>query len=390
MIGQERAEAERRLWQQYVDNRFAQVRGDVKTEASQMHAWLVWLARGMVVHQQQVFYVEYLQPSWLARRWQSNSFGGLVGGLLGCILGVLVGSLGISDEPSFVLLYLESAKILVGVSAGLIAGLIFGSLTGITFGLFKMRREIVLSETLSWNWTQVFDWQRSRYSLFFGMSTGLFFGLTTSIANEPVLALIFGVNIAFGIIIVFGLGTGLIAALQSNELQVTSRTNEGILRSLVNAINGGIRTGASVVLIIILYSLTSIGFVLLLSVVLTTISGPELIIADREINDFSALTLYCIVTGFVFGLFRYGGIVAMKHSVLRLLLLLCGAPWNFDLALNEAVSRNLMTRVGGGYRFYHRLLQEHFAEHEQPELPVAPILGPQQGDSVGGRRARQQ
>jgi hypothetical protein len=31
------------------------------------------------------------------------------------------------------------------------------------------------------------------------------------------------------------------------------------------------------------------------------------------------------------------------------------------------VRRDLMTRVGGGYRFSHQLLQAHFAEHEAPE-----------------------
>lgn len=86
---------------------------------------------------------------------------------------------------------------------------------------------------------------------------------------------------------------------------------------------------------------------------------------------------------------RYGGAAVIKHYILRLLLRFrCHTPWNFAAALDEAVSRTLMTRVGGGYRFYHRLLQEHFAEREVSDLPIAPILGPQQGDRAAGLRAQ--
>ncbi|PDV97170.1 hypothetical protein [Candidatus Chloroploca asiatica] len=87
--------------------------------------------------------------------------------------------------------------------------------------------------------------------------------------------------------------------------------------------------------------------------------------------------------GFLFGilvggLVLYGGAAVIKHYLLRLLPRFhCGASWDSADALDQAVSHILMTRVGGSYRFYHRLLQEHLAEHEDSDLPVATILGPQ-------------
>lgn len=53
----------------------------------------------------------------------------------------------------------------------------------------------------------------------------------------------------------------------------------------------------------------------------------------------------------------------IQHFALRLVLWWNGyAPWNYAKFLDYATDRLLMQRVGGGYRFLHRLLQEHFAK----------------------------
>ncbi len=52
----------------------------------------------------------------------------------------------------------------------------------------------------------------------------------------------------------------------------------------------------------------------------------------------------------------------LNHS-LRIVLYLNGyAPWNYARFLDYATDRLFLQRVGGGYRFIHRLLQEHFAQ----------------------------
>ncbi len=66
--------------------------------------------------------------------------------------------------------------------------------------------------------------------------------------------------------------------------------------------------------------------------------------------------------GLLMGL-RLGGIACIQHLVLRLILCFNGdIPWNYTHFLDYTVGRLLLQRVGGGYRFIHILLQEHFAQ----------------------------
>ncbi|HEY9853433.1 MAG TPA: hypothetical protein V6D28_28440 [Leptolyngbyaceae cyanobacterium] len=56
-------------------------------------------------------------------------------------------------------------------------------------------------------------------------------------------------------------------------------------------------------------------------------------------------------------------IACIQHFVLRFILWSNGhTPWNYARFLNYATERMILQRVGGRYRFIHRLLQEHFAQ----------------------------
>ena len=60
--------------------------------------------------------------------------------------------------------------------------------------------------------------------------------------------------------------------------------------------------------------------------------------------------------------FYISGAEAPRHFILRCLLYRNGSiPWNYARFLNYSTERMLLQRVGGRYRFIHRLLQEHFA-----------------------------
>ena len=64
-----------------------------------------------------------------------------------------------------------------------------------------------------------------------------------------------------------------------------------------------------------------------------------------------------IVSGFIMSV-----VEALKHFILLCLLYRNGSiPWNYARFLNYSTERMLLQRVGGRYRFIHRLLQEHFA-----------------------------
>ena len=92
---------------------------------------------------------------------------------------------------------------------------------------------------------------------------------------------------------------------------------------------------------------------------LTLLTGP-----------FSSLVL---LVGLFIGLFvglMKGGLAWLQHYTLRFLLHKSGLlPWrDHDLIafLDHACDRIFLRRVGGGYIFVHRLLQEHFAAKYVP------------------------
>jgi hypothetical protein len=83
------------------------------------------------------------------------------------------------------------------------------------------------------------------------------------------------------------------------------------------------------------------------------------------LNGKQASILSALITGIglaiVFG-FLFSGVQVLIHFILRCLLYRNGSiPWNYARFLNYSTERMLLQRVGGRYRFIHRLLQVHFA-----------------------------
>ncbi|MEJ1936489.1 hypothetical protein WDZ92_40375, partial [Nostoc sp. NIES-2111] len=55
----------------------------------------------------------------------------------------------------------------------------------------------------------------------------------------------------------------------------------------------------------------------------------------------------------------------IQHFCLRVALWSRGyVPWNYAKFLNYCTERLFLQRVGGRYRFIHKLLQDHFAQME--------------------------
>lgn len=60
-----------------------------------------------------------------------------------------------------------------------------------------------------------------------------------------------------------------------------------------------------------------------------------------------------------------GGKACLQHFILRLILYFNGyIPWNYARFLDYCTERLFLQRVGGRYRFIHKLLQDHFAKME--------------------------
>ena len=63
-----------------------------------------------------------------------------------------------------------------------------------------------------------------------------------------------------------------------------------------------------------------------------------------------------------------GGVAVIKHLILHYLLWRKGyLPWNLVRFLDYAAERIFLRKVGGGYIFVHRLLQDHFASLYQDQ-----------------------
>jgi hypothetical protein len=73
--------------------------------------------------------------------------------------------------------------------------------------------------------------------------------------------------------------------------------------------------------------------------------------------------IFSLSFGLMVGL-RNGGVACIQHFILRLILYRNGyIPWNYAQFLDYATDRLFLQRVGGGYRFMHDLLRQHFAQN---------------------------
>ena len=76
----------------------------------------------------------------------------------------------------------------------------------------------------------------------------------------------------------------------------------------------------------------------------------------------NSLLFFILGVGIAIGVIE-SGMSAIQHFSLRIVLWFSGyIPWNYARFLDYATNRLFLQRVGGEYRFIHRLLQEHFAQ----------------------------
>jgi hypothetical protein len=84
-------------------------------------------------------------------------------------------------------------------------------------------------------------------------------------------------------------------------------------------------------------------------------------------NALITFLIFGLVVGLGGGL-RNGGFAYLQHHVLRFLLWRNDhVPWNYVRFLDYAAERVFLRKVGGGYIFTHRLLMEYFATLEPVE-----------------------
>jgi hypothetical protein len=400
------------LFATYVDQMFNRRGRETRYSQQQTRHWLCWLATALSRQAQTVFFLEHMQPEWLStpamRRWYTLT-DRLVGGLLGALLYGLVGLLlyglmygpavglphGLIGILAFGLVMAPVGAFFGGVSAaslghkrgiwpmvyraaigglvvalagglsgglvgvklyGLVLGLAFalvvaliGALLGVLAGVLAggpsiEPRHITVVESLRWSGSRALA--SAAIGLVSGLVLGLgswlvlgLLGLQVKVGDVPVYGLVFGLAVG----LVGGLVFALVGGLAGREVEAKVTPNQGIHRSAGRAILVGLAGVLVGGLIVALpFGLTG-----------GLTGGLVTALADG--------LLVALPFGLTAGL-ALGGYACLSHAALRLVLWRVDAlPLSTIRFLDYATERVFLRRVGGGYIFVHRLLQEYFA-----------------------------
>lgn len=306
------------LMDTYLESMFQRRANGTPYTPEQTHRWLSWLAAQLTIHKQPLFLIENLQPDWLPDR-DSRRVHRQVRLVLGLSFLALV--LVISLASALVSgMIVGPIAMIVGPTALLIAGLVGPG-------------KVELVEKLTWSWQKAYrTFCHNLFSILrvggiLGLIAGLVLGLVDGLPGGLVTGLIIGLSSALGSGLIFGLNAG----FDKEKVETKTVPAQGIHQSLRNALRVVLGTG----------------------LVLGLISG---LIGELGLGLVGGLIL-----GLTFEL-MYGGMAVILHYILLYTLTRTGhTPWNYTRFLDYCVERIFLRRVGGGYIFIHRLLQEHFA-----------------------------
>ncbi len=354
----------RQLFSAYLARMFQRRVASSAFSAEQTTSWLSWLACQMNLNHQTVYLIEQMQPSWLPAgpwRWAYlfltrlltglgvglfvslyrfdyrfipiNAVFGLALALIHILLfrgritipnparSIGVGLLGMGLTAAVFQLADPTESIATSLYWGVLNGIGLGLAHGLVFGR-SYSDDIRTVEALRWDWGQAL--RTAVPALLLALPLGLLGGQAFGFTGGQQWSLAGEVGMAFAL---FG-------GLRGSRLERTSRPNEGIWLSLRNA-------GGAAVL-----------FGIVMGLLLTLLSGPEF--GLRRLAQFA-----------LGAAMAYGGLNVLNHAILRLLLWQRGdIPRALAPFLDHAAGLVFLHKVGGGYIFIHRLLQEYFAESE--------------------------
>jgi transcriptional regulator with XRE-family HTH domain len=375
------AERRRHLLGDYVDTMLRRSPAPPPFPREQTLTWLSWLARAMRTHDQSVFYLDFVQPSWLpadAHPWLvTRGVTVAVGLASGLLVGVNWGAdWGVALGPAMFALITLTVGLLVAVCHGIVAH----------------ESRIVPAEQLHWSWAAlrrgVPRWLGIGMAI--GVGCGLAFGLVLVLALEvrpdvlsgprsagaapttgsttflrtfatgALSGLVNGTGLGLTIGLTFGLLSGLdtrvgVAGLAPGKSVDASRRNAivgGVVGGAVFGLGCGLAYGRGTSLTGPLAHQTA--HALGLSGVYWPVAAP---------ND---LVVAVLLGAIIAGLQRGGG-AYLRHRALMAILVRGGhGPRNYVAFLEHASRLVLLRRRGGGYEFIHHTLLEHFAERSGP------------------------
>ena len=321
-----------RLFDVYAE-RMARYRGkDMRFAPSDTITWLTWLAKQLTREGKPTFFLEDMQPSWLAaddRPRLARSMRLLV------FLFLLAGAL----PASFLFMTFGRwgaalAVLLVGLAAAAVPALT---------GRFLLRARLPFNrietvESLAWSWPY------AALGLGVGVVGGLVLGALVGWLDRwsatawatPWAALLAAAGGALG---------AFEAGLRPGDLRLRMAPGQGVGQSL--------RSGVVVMTRVMVLA------GVLLSVALgaaSLLNGGDVILAAAP-----WLLWLLLYLGLGFAL-AYGQLAYYQHARLRRILYDRGhIADDYPAFLNQTAERNLLRKVGGGYTFVHALLLQYFS-----------------------------
>jgi hypothetical protein len=276
-------------------------------------------------------------------------------------LGIFSLGLSLTTLDNFFVIYSTVTQLISCLTGALIGGIFWKS---IKEKLWKLPT-VALVENFYWSW------ENTRIGLNKGLISGFLFGVflgfIEALNNLLAIAILSGSQyievsafdifikalrdiLAGGIIGMFSLGLLGALGFGSFTLPEPEKTkitpNQGIWISAKNGLVSGLSN-------ILIFGLPIIGLHLV---------GFSFRLSSIGSEGLSHELLIVFGLGLVSAL-NTGGYTFIRHFILRLVLYWDGyIPWNYARFLNYCTDRLFLQRVGGRYRFLHRLIQEHFAE----------------------------
>jgi MFS family permease len=301
-------ERRRQLLTTYIQHQLPQRQKDEDEDPATTLRQLTYLAHQMIAHNQTIFLIERLQPTWLPTPQLQSRYNQTVELVLGLVFWLAFWLIG-------------------GLAVGLIVGLIFW----LAFGLVDGWNEIKPMEKVRWSWKYI-----SRRHVILGLVVGVGGGLLGGLGS----GLSYWLNGGLLGGLLAGLFAGLFSGLVNGQIEMKTIPNEGIKNSTLNATRIGLVVGLVSELIFGLFGglVGQLGFGLSFG-----LRGA-------------------LIFGLLSGIGVGGGLAVIQHYALRFWLQRYGyLPLKLVPFLDLAAERLILQKVGGGYQFMHRLLQEYLA-----------------------------
>jgi hypothetical protein len=228
-------EQRKQLFDDYIQKMFHRPnRSKVEHPYSEVQTkrWLSWLAHRMIQESQSEFFIEKMQPNWLKNRRHRLIYRLIVGLIIGLMGGLNIGLMGGLFSGLNIRLM---GGLFFGLSRVLMGGLIFGLNVGLLELLIAWQNDSIQTfEIFHFNWKKLKD------GLIIGLYVGLYFGLSIGLSIGLIEGLIEGLTSGLmgGLMcgLMVGLMFGLIRGLESSEIETKTSSNQGIWKSLQNAV----------------------------------------------------------------------------------------------------------------------------------------------------------